>query len=46
MEFKEFLIFLVCAAILISCIYSSNKNRFEIRKEEAYIEEVKSKNDN
>lgn len=43
MEFKEFLIFLVCAAILISCIYSANRNRFEIRKEDAYVEELKSK---
>ena len=44
MEFKEFLVFLVCAAILISCIYSTNKNKFEIKKEEViYVEELGSK---
>lgn len=44
MEFKEFLVFLVCAAILISCIYSTNKNKFEIKKEEViYVEELESK---
>jgi hypothetical protein len=44
LEFKEFLVFLVCAAILISCIWTTHKNRFEIKKEEVtYVEELESK---